>query len=128
MAKSARERRVTMALAGEIRAVAARQGLKAVDLAAATGYARSSMAKIWNGESAIDVDQLARICRPLGVQPYDLLALAMKAVEATADVDDIIDAADLSEAEKQRIRDDYAAGIAVDHPDVTDDHRNHSNG
>lgn len=75
----ATERRkfVAAALAAEIRSLAARRNIKALPLSRMTGIPKSTMATIWNGETAIDVDQIAAIAAALDVDPGQLLVDAI---------------------------------------------------
>lgn len=111
---TARQRQVTEALAAEIRSIAARQNLKSFHLHRMTGIPKSTMANIWNGETAIDVDQIARIARALAVDPGQLLvdAIANARIEPgddpdlPAEVADAIDSANqLTRRQRERVRD-----------------------
>lgn len=74
---TARQREVTEALAAEIRSLAGRRNLKSFGLSRLTGIPKSTMANIWNGQTAIDVDQIAAIAQALDVDPGQLLVTAI---------------------------------------------------
>lgn len=80
MAQEARGREVSGAVAAEIRSIMGRRLIKPVQLADAAGFPRSTMSNLLNGKAAMDLDQLARICRVLGIQPGDVMAAAMGTV------------------------------------------------
>lgn len=84
MAQEARGREVAGAVAAELRAAMARQMVKPAQLADATGMARSTMSNLLAGKSAIDVDQLAKICRVLGLEPGDVMAAALSSGQSVS--------------------------------------------
>jgi DNA-binding Xre family transcriptional regulator len=64
-----RERRIAAVLGEEIRVVMARRKLNGLQLSKLTGISNSTLATLLNGTAAMDVDQLARICQALGLEP-----------------------------------------------------------
>ena len=72
-----RERAVAGAVAEELRALLARRQLDALSLARSSGIPNSTLDTLLKGTAAMDVDQLARICRALEIEPGDLLTVAI---------------------------------------------------
>lgn len=66
---TARERRIAGILAANIRAVMGRKNVNALTLSGMAGIANSTLGNLLNATTAMDVDQLYRICRALDVDP-----------------------------------------------------------
>lgn len=64
-----RERRIAAALGEEIRVVMARRGINVLQLSRLTEISNSTLSTLLKGSSAMDVDQLARICKALDLEP-----------------------------------------------------------
>jgi DNA-binding Xre family transcriptional regulator len=64
-----RERRIAAVLGEEIRVVMARRQINSLQLSRMTDIPKSTMDTLLKGTSAMDVDQLARICKALGLEP-----------------------------------------------------------
>lgn len=65
----ARERRIAAVLGEEIRVAMARRDVNTLQLSRSTGISNSTLATLLKGTSAMDVDQLARICKALDLDP-----------------------------------------------------------
>lgn len=64
---------LTRAVAGELRAVAARANLTQTEIAARADMPLATLGKIMRGVTSIDVEQLYRICSALKVDAFDVL-------------------------------------------------------
>src|SRR5690242_9181800 len=82
MATGSRERRVAQAIAAELRAVIARRQIQHRVLSEGSGIPKSTLSNLLSGHSAMDVDQLARICAVIGVEPADVMSVAVGHVTA----------------------------------------------
>src|SRR5438128_455652 len=101
MAQEARGRTVTAAVAAELRAIMARRQMKGVQLAEATGLPKSTMAGLLAGTSAMDLDQLMKICTVLDLEPGELNARGM--TEAAAHSDLVTGAKELTERQRKEL-------------------------
>jgi hypothetical protein len=99
-------------------------------LARLSGMSLGTLDKTFWLKRSMTVEELEQISVALDVTPEYLATLGRQWRERLAadPVEDIIASADLTERQKQAIRDEYAADIVVDLPPVTPEHRNHSNG
>ena len=70
------------AIAAEVRAVAARKGLRQGDLADAIGVSRQAVSRKLAGAAPITVEELLRIAAVLEVSPGDLLPRPIPAAHA----------------------------------------------
>lgn len=64
------------ALAAELRSELARRQIKPGDLATMSGIPASTVSKLLNAATAVDVDQLARLGRTLGIEASELMRRA----------------------------------------------------
>jgi transcriptional regulator with XRE-family HTH domain len=67
---------LTMRVAEEVRALMARRRMTGAELARRLGVSQMWISYRLNGRQPIDLDDLERIARVLGVQPLDLLRSA----------------------------------------------------
>lgn len=79
-----RERRIAAVLGEEIRVVMARQKINGLQLSKLTGISNSTLATLLNGTAAMDVDQLARICKALGLEPGPFYSYAITKADGTS--------------------------------------------
>ena len=70
------------AIAAEVRAVAARKGLRQGELADAIGVSRQAVSRKLAGATPITVEELLRIAAALEVSPGDLLPRPIPAASA----------------------------------------------
>jgi len=61
-----------LSVAAELRAEAARQHLGVTELAARADMPHSTVSKSLNGKRMIDVEELAKLCAALGLQPAEI--------------------------------------------------------
>lgn len=77
MATNARQAgQFTAHIAAEIRGLRAKRGMTQAALAASSEIARSTLTKIEKGDYAIDVEQLGKIARALGVDLGQIIEAA----------------------------------------------------
>ncbi|MFJ1461775.1 helix-turn-helix domain-containing protein [Nocardia sp. N2S4-5] len=85
MATNAREPGpLTQAVAEEIRVQLGRRKWKQADLVKATGMPKATISSLVNGNSAIDVEQLASIGEALNIDPGEIVRNAMKSPDYVA--------------------------------------------
>lgn len=117
----ARERDVAAAVAEQLRVLMARKKMRTLHLSKAAGIPNSTLSSILDGGRAIDVDQLARLCRQLDVEPGDVLSAALDSIRALlpeppdmAVVDEVL-AADTTLTPKQKasLREEAAGGYPL---------------
>ena len=73
----AREKRIAAVLGNEIRVAMVRRRVNALQLSRLAGISNSTLGTLLNGSSAMDVDQLARICKALDLEPGELYSAAI---------------------------------------------------
>ena len=71
---------LTRAIATELRAAVARRNVSQKLVAGEAEIPAPTLGKILRGTGVIDVEQLYRICRALGVEPQDVVASAVAAL------------------------------------------------
>lgn len=82
---------LTQAVAAELRAALARRNVSQKFVAGAAEIPSATLGKILRGVSVIDVEQLYRICRAIGVEPQDVVANAVGAAAAAGDEGRVIE-------------------------------------
>lgn len=76
---------LTRAIATELRAAVARRNVSQKLVAGEAEIPSPTLGKILRGTGVIDVEQLYRICRALGIEPQDVVANAVAAIRDSDD-------------------------------------------
>lgn len=98
------------ALAAELRAEAARRSLLNKQLASLTGIPPSTVGKVLNADTVVDVDQLARLGEVFDVEPSELVR---RAEEAAAKVEPFGDYVRRQRAERDLTPAQFARKVHV---------------
>jgi DNA-binding Xre family transcriptional regulator len=116
-----RERRIAAVLGEEIRVVMARRKLNGLQLSKLTGISNSTLATLLNGTAAMDVDQLARICQALDLDPGEFYSGAI--AKADGVIPGVYDDQPHTTSELPRLPTDPRALLRtlIDNPDMDDE-------